>query len=57
MALHHYVVKSFEDYADKITRSAKDWSFWDHVEYALPHQACAQMLKYFPSTVNKDGFW
>lgn len=55
--LHHYVVKSFEDYADKITRSAKGWSFWNHIEYELPHKACAQMMKYFPHTVNKDGFW
>lgn len=55
ISLHHYVLKSFEDYADKVTRSAKDWTFWDAIEYQSDHQACTQMLKYFPHRKNIPG--
>lgn len=52
ISLHHYVLKSYEDYYDKITRSAKTWDFWDYIEYKVPHQSCTQMLKYFPKNPN-----
>ncbi|CAN8097751.1 unnamed protein product [Discula destructiva] len=57
IAVHQYALKSFEDYADKITRNANKWEFWNLIEYQLPHQACAEMLKYFPATLNRDGYW
>lgn len=53
LSLHHYVLKSWEDYYDKITRSGKDWNFWNSIEYNTPHVACAQMLKYFPKAPNQ----
>lgn len=53
LSLHHYVLKSWEDYYDKTSRSEKDWNFWDYMEYKTPHVACAQMLKYFPKAVNQ----
>lgn len=53
ISLHHYVTKSFEDYYDKTTRSAKKWDFWDYIEYTTPHVSCTQMLKYFPKTPNR----
>lgn len=46
VGLHHYVVKSWEDYRTKLTRSQLTWDFWNHVEHQLPHQACPEMLKY-----------
>lgn len=52
ISLHHYVLKSWEDYNDKITRSGKDWRFWNEIEYDIPHVACPEMLKYFPKTAN-----
>lgn len=55
ISLHHYVLKSFEDYNDKITRSAKTWEFWDYIEYQVPHVSCTQMLKYFPKLQNVPG--
>lgn len=50
IALHHYAVKSFEEYEEKMQRSnamgqAKDWSFWDHIE-TMPHVACPEMARW-----------
>ncbi|CAN8101696.1 unnamed protein product [Discula destructiva] len=58
ISLHHYQFKSFEDYADKMTRTSyADWTHWNLVNYQEPHVACADMLKYFPATVNKAGLF
>lgn len=50
VALHHYAVKSYEEYEEKILRSnamgqAKGWGFWDHVE-TIPHVACPEMARW-----------
>jgi hypothetical protein len=51
-SLHHYAVKSYEEYLMKLNRSnamndAKTWVFWDHVR-DIPHEPCDEMLKYNP---------
>ncbi|GAM88319.1 hypothetical protein ANO11243_063520 [Dothideomycetidae sp. 11243] len=46
IGLHHYAVKSWEEFEEKLSRSTKDWWFWNHVEYDQPHQACPEMLRY-----------
>ncbi|KAH8673658.1 hypothetical protein BX600DRAFT_455893 [Xylariales sp. PMI_506] len=51
VSLHHYAVKSREEYVEKMSRSngmdqPKGWEFWDHVEYELPHVPCDQMVRW-----------
>ena len=53
VALHHYVVKSTEEFEDKMGRSngmgdAKGWEFWDIVEEHFPHVECSEMRGYDP---------
>jgi Glycosyl transferase family 2 len=50
-SLHHYAVKSYEEYLEKLSRGnamsdPKTWDFWDHVR-DIPHEPCEEMLKYF----------
>jgi hypothetical protein len=50
ISLHHYAVKSREEYEEKINRSngmgdRKDWGFWDHIE-TMPHVECREMLRW-----------
>jgi hypothetical protein len=52
VALHHYAVKSWEEYEAKMNRSnamghAKGMEFWDHVK-DIPHVDCPEMAKYNP---------
>lgn len=52
IALHHYAVKSKEEYEEKILRSngmsdPKNEVFWNHVEN-LPHLECKEMAQYDP---------
>lgn len=53
LSLQHYVLKSWEDYYDKTSRSGKDWNFWNLMEYKLEHVACPQMLRYFAKPPNR----
>lgn len=51
LSLHHYAVKSKEEYEEKMQRSnamgqPKDWVFWNHVEDELPHVPCKDMLRW-----------
>lgn len=51
VSLHHYAVKSKEEYEEKIHRSnamdqPKGEEFWNHVEHDLPHVACEDMLRW-----------
>ncbi|KAI1854837.1 hypothetical protein JX266_000955 [Neoarthrinium moseri] len=51
LSLHHYAVKSREDYLQKMNRSnamdqPKGWEFWNHVEHELPHVLCDDMLRW-----------
>ncbi|KAH8197513.1 hypothetical protein TruAng_008334 [Truncatella angustata] len=51
LSLHHYAVKSKEEYEEKMMRSnamgqPKDWAFWNHVENELPHVPCEDMLRW-----------
>jgi hypothetical protein len=50
-SLHHYAVKSYEEYLTKLSRGnamndPKTWDFWDHVR-DIQHEPCEEMLKYF----------
>lgn len=52
ITVHHYAVKSREEYEEKISRSngmdiAKDWGWWDHVE-GLPQLDCSEMTRFEP---------
>jgi hypothetical protein len=52
VALHHYLVKSKEEYQTKIDRNnamgdGKDWSFWDKIEAQKDYE-CDSMTKLFP---------
>ncbi|KAM3075844.1 hypothetical protein ACMFMF_005193 [Clarireedia jacksonii] len=52
IALHHYAVKSREEYQEKVDRSnamddAKDWTFWDSVE-GMSGVECSSMAEYDP---------
>jgi hypothetical protein len=52
IALHHYALKSKEEYEQKINRSnanddPKDWTFWDSVE-SMAGVPCEEMTKYEP---------
>jgi hypothetical protein len=52
LSLHHYAVKSYEEYETKMNRSnamgdAKSWEFWNHVR-DLPHVDCPEMAKFEP---------
>jgi len=52
IALHHYALKSREEYQQKIDRSnanddPKDWAFWDSVE-SQAGVPCEQMANYEP---------
>ncbi|KAK7970351.1 hypothetical protein PG996_001218 [Apiospora saccharicola] len=49
--LHHYAVKSRQEYEEKIMRSnamsaPKDEGFWNHIEHDLPHVECKDMLRW-----------
>ncbi|ETS79990.1 hypothetical protein PFICI_07519 [Pestalotiopsis fici W106-1] len=51
VSLHHYAVKSREEYVEKMKRSnamgqPKDWQFWNHVEHDLPHVLCDDMVRW-----------
>jgi hypothetical protein len=53
IGLHHYGVKSREEYEEKIRRSnankdAKGWWWWDHIEKEMPHVECLEMTLYDP---------
>lgn len=53
IALHHYSVKSKEEYEEKILRSngmsdPKNQGYWDHVEYEIPQEECKEMARYNP---------
>ncbi len=50
LALHHYMVKSREEFEEKMNRStgmsdARNWEFWDSVENA-PLHSCNEMLRW-----------
>ncbi len=50
VVLHHYMVKSRQEFEEKMNRSigmadARDWAFWDSVENA-PSYPCTEMLKW-----------
>lgn len=52
LSLHHYAVKSLQEYEAKINRSnamgdPKGWDFWNHVK-DMPHVNCPEMAKYDP---------
>lgn len=52
IALHHYAVKSREEYQQKVDRSnanddPKDWSFWDSVQ-SMSGVPCEEMAQYEP---------
>jgi hypothetical protein len=52
IALHHYAIKSKEEFQEKMKRSnamgqAKGWDYWDHLE-GLPQQECKEMSIYKP---------
>ncbi|KAK8020568.1 hypothetical protein PG990_005706 [Apiospora arundinis] len=51
LGLHHYAVKSRQEYEEKILRSnamstPKGEGFWNHVEHELPHVECKDMLRW-----------
>jgi hypothetical protein len=53
IGLHHYGVKSREEYKEKMLRSnanknAKGWWWWDHIEDEMPHVPCLEMTLYDP---------
>jgi Glycosyl transferase family 2 len=53
IGLHHYAVKSKEEYQEKIDRSnanrtPKDWGWWDHIEKEMSHEPCTEMTLYEP---------
>ncbi|CAF3356945.1 unnamed protein product [Rotaria socialis] len=50
--LHHYVLKSKEEYVEKMLRGSanrnkKDWNFWNHIEM-YSNASCTSMTKYNP---------
>lgn len=52
IALHHYALKSREEYQQKIDRgnamsTPKDWAFWDSVE-GMAGIECLSMSEYYP---------
>ncbi|CZR63097.1 uncharacterized protein PAC_12994 [Phialocephala subalpina] len=52
LALHHYAVKSREEYVAKINRGngmtdPKGEGFWEHIE-TMPHVNCPEMAQYDP---------
>lgn len=52
IALHHYALKSREEYQEKVDRgnamsSPKDWAFWDSVE-GMSGIECLSMSEYYP---------
>ena len=52
VALHHYAVKSWEEYEVKMNRSnamgsTKGMEFWEHVR-DIPHVECPEMARYDP---------
>ncbi|RDL37284.1 uncharacterized protein BP5553_04717 [Venustampulla echinocandica] len=53
IALHHYVVKSKEEYEEKMHRGnamsqPKSKEFWDHVENDEPLEECTEMARFSP---------
>ncbi|KAI4596510.1 hypothetical protein KJ359_005264 [Pestalotiopsis sp. 9143b] len=51
VSLHHYAVKSREEYEEKMKRSnamgqPKGWDFWNHIEHDLPHVVCEDMVRW-----------
>jgi hypothetical protein len=51
IALHHYAVKSREEFEEKMLRSngmsdPKSEGFWDHVENQIPQEECREMAQY-----------
>lgn len=53
IALHHYVVKSREEYVEKMGRGnamddPKGEAFWDAVENRYPKEECREMARYDP---------
>lgn len=50
VALHHYMVKSKEEYAEKLSRGNqgnldRGWEFWDYVE-TFPKEPCLDMAEW-----------
>jgi hypothetical protein len=51
ISLHHYAVKSYEEYEGKMHRGnamsqPKGWEFWNHVEHEIPHVHCTEMSRW-----------
>lgn len=53
IALHHYAMKSRDEYEEKIQRGAADrtsktWDWWNKIEKELPHVECKELSRYRP---------
>ena len=52
LVVHHYAVKSQEEYQQKLDRwkgdIPKDWAFWDGLESHQNHTECREMARYSP---------
>ncbi|KAG9237058.1 hypothetical protein BJ875DRAFT_370878 [Amylocarpus encephaloides] len=53
ISLHHYAVKSREEFEEKLLRSnamtdPKDENFWNHMENLVPTVNCTEMAQYDP---------
>ncbi|TVY26166.1 Glycosyltransferase family 92 protein [Lachnellula hyalina] len=53
IALHHYSVKSKEEYEQKLLRgngmsNPKNQAYWNHVENDIPQEECNEMAQYNP---------
>ncbi len=53
VGLHHYALKSREEYEAKIQRGnamddPKGDEFWNKMEYEFPHENCTEMAAYDP---------
>ena len=51
LSLHHYAVKSKEEYVQKMNRGngmtdPKGWEFWNHVEQEMAHVDCPEMTRW-----------
>lgn len=53
IALHHYAVKSKEEFREKMARSngmdaPRGWDYWDLIEKRTEHVHCSEMMGYSP---------
>ncbi|KAK3935000.1 hypothetical protein QBC46DRAFT_59368 [Diplogelasinospora grovesii] len=51
IGLHHYALKSKEEYQQKMDRSnamgqPKGWDFWNRIENGIPHVECPEMTRW-----------